>query len=434
MSSEESDVDVQEELVGAVKSANTFAGLLDSDDYDYEEDDEPAPVPVVTSAPPPPPPKPAKSNAKAKKEEDDEYEFLELMRKQQEKTKQEGQPRVSVKKLQFNIAKELADKYGELSFDDSTHIPRNANHSKFIVRRRKWPTVTPLPFKLTETAEGVFNVTLTDYGSESKQLFDDLQANMQMGEMMYVIKRDAFNIWLCMGVGRLAMFRKEFNDATDLDLKLTYVLQQCLPNTVSHGAKFEGPGAVDFFKLLSFIARFAFRRGCFQTSNDIWKFAALGCSSEDPLGVLICAAIPALYAEDKEFVKTMIESEITFRGIPLKHIPDWSVVDALLSVSEAPEKLDVEVAKWPMVFFYEKDEESPVALQMVQVALHRRIRPYLEQDRVEQALGKARKNAEKMNVEDLRRDTAERWKDITIEEDIYSMFVEEDALPVNPEA
>ena len=431
-SSEESD----EDLAVTASKANAFSALMDSDDEYYEEEggeaEPPAPAPVV-ALPPPPAPKAARPDKKDKKmNEDEEYEFLELMRQQEAKEKPEGHARVEVKKLQFNVAKELAEKYGETSFDDCTHLPRNAHASKFIARRRKWPAVTPLPFKLTETSEGVFNVALTDYGSEALNMAEELLANQEVEEMARLLSRDQYNIWLGMAIGRMMMFGKGFGEATDTDLKLTYVLQQCLPNTVTMGAVFGGPGAKEFFRLLAFIARFAFRRGCFQTSNEIWKFAALGSSDEDPVGVLICSAIPALYAGDRDFVKQMLESGKTFRGIPLKDVPDWPVCDALLCAEEDPEKLDKEVAKWPMVFASGIDMDVPPQLGLLLTSLKRRLEPYLEQH--ERVIRKARQNAEKLNGEDLRKEAVEMWTGVTIDEYTYSMFVEEDALPVNPAA
>jgi hypothetical protein len=184
--------------------------------------------------------------------------------------------------------------------------------------------------------------------------------------------------------------------------------------------------------MVGFIARFAFRRGCFTTSNELWKFAALNCGDEDPSGVLLAAAVPALYAEDLEFLTGMLSSQTTFRGIALKNVPDWTVCEALLGGDL--EKVAVEMAKWPYVFGLGEPEECPLALQSLQLALRRRILPILDKEHAQKVTRAAKAKLEGLNGEELRRDIYEQWQFFPPDESLFAMLVEEDALPVNPGA
>jgi hypothetical protein len=425
MSTESSDDDSPPR---AVPAQNTFAGLIsDSDEYS----DSIPPPPPVSIVPAPPPSAPPRATKRPRKpEEDDEAEYLELM-KQSHPTK----PDVKVspqRKLQFNFAKELIDRFSDNSFLDCTILPRTAPTSKFIVRRKSWPINVQLSFRSVESGNNSFAIELTEYGQQSKAQFDRLQETRNIDAMVRMLMREPFNVWLLMGIGRLKLFLKEFTDATDYALKLTFLLQQTIPGAFVFGSwKFSAPK--EFFEMVGFIARFAFRRGCFTTSNELWKFAALNSDDADPAGVLLAAAVPAFYAEDLDFLVGMLHSPVTFREIPLNSIPDWTVCEALLA--EDPEKVAIEIAKWPYVFgLGEPGDECPMALQSLQIALRRRILPILEKDKAKKVIRPAQEKLDALNSEELRRNVYEKWEFFPPEESLFAMLVEEDALPVNPGA
>lgn len=241
MSSESSDDDSPPR---AVSAQNTFAGLMsDSDEYSDSlppvlPAPAPAPAPVIPAPSPSPPPRATKRPRKP--EEDDEAEYLELM-KQSHPVK----PEVKIapqRKLQFNFAKELIDRFGDNAFLDCTILPRNAPTSKFIVRRKAWPIATQLSFRAVESRSNSFAVELTEYGQQSKVLFDRLQEARNIEAMVRILKQEPFNVWLLMGIGRLKLFQKEFTDATDYALKLTFLLQQTIPGAFISGIwKFSAP-------------------------------------------------------------------------------------------------------------------------------------------------------------------------------------------------
>jgi hypothetical protein len=421
MSSDSSDDD------GPIRATNTFAGLM-SDSNDYSDEDPPAPPPGPIPSPVVPP-RPAKKGPK--QVIDEEAEYLELM-----KASHSAKPEPKIapqRKLQFNFGKELMERYGDNSCLDCTVLPRNAAPSKFIVRRKGWPVIAQFSFKTIEVGGDSFRVELTEYGQQSAAQFQRLQEARDATAMWDVLMREPFNVMLLMAIGRLKLFTKEFIEATDFALRLTFLLQQAIPgNFVAGLSRFSAPK--EFFEMIAFIARFAFRRGCFVTSNELWKFAALNCGAADPAGVLLSAAVPALFAEDLEFISAMIASEATFRGIPLRCIPDWTVCEALLSGDA--EKLAAELTKWPYVFGLgpEPGEECPPALLSVQLALRRRILPILDKDHAKKLVRVAQPKIEEMDELELTRDPYDAWVRFPPEDSLFGMLVEEDALPVNPGA
>jgi hypothetical protein len=335
--------------------------------------------------------------------------------------------------LQFNFAKELIDRYGDNSWLDCTVLPRNAAASKFIVRRKGWPVIAQPSFKTIEAGNGSFRIELTEYGQQSLAQFERLQEARDIRTMVAILMREPFNVWLLMAIARLKLFTKEFTEGTDFALRLTFLLQQAIPGGFVAGiSKFSAPK--EFFEMIAFIARFAFRRGCFVTSNELWKFAALNCGDADSAGILLSAAVPALFAEDLEFISGMIGTGATFRGISLRYIPDWTVCEAFLS--EDPQKLAAELTKWSFVFSGgdPPGEECPPALLSVQMALRRRILPFLDTDRAKRLLRTAQAKGEEMDEFELTRDPYDAWVRFSPEESLFAMLVEEDALPVNPGA
>lgn len=456
-----------------------FAGLMsDSDD----EEEAPAIVQPVISAPPPPPPsskKNLKKNSKNKGDtEEDELAFLEQLAAQKQKSKELISPSAP-KKLELNIAKELNERFYETSFDDSFKLPKNSSNIKFITKRKNWPNLIPLSFTFKEintskknknknknlgnaglnsnpSSHQLYTISLSDYGKTCKQNFAILQRNLNIDIMLYKLQSDPFDFMLLMGIARYHLFRKEFQEATDLVLRLTFIVQQTIPNKfIFNSTKFQSN--TDFYDVVAFIARFAFRRGCNYTSTEIWKFAISVVEKDDPNCFYLCAAVPALFSSDLEFIesvlsKSTIQTEssesgkedyiISFRGIPISFIPDWTVCQALLYLTEKNDnsKMARVCAIWPDIFTEMKEDETveitidnemPPQLQRVCIALKRRLKPIIMKDNVQDTIHQLEDQIKAEDVKAEKERIFEKWSNLEGDIDV-SMIVEEDALPVNP--
>lgn len=453
-----------------------FAGLMSDSDDDI---DEPPPVQPVIAAPPPPPPSTKKNTKKkeqSKDDDDDEFAFLQKLAEQNKKNP-ESAPSVSVsKKLELNIAKELNERFFETSFDDSLKLPKNSSNNKFITKRKNWPNLIPPSFTVKEASsdngkkgkkrnknksensnsQQIYSISLSDYGQSCKKNFAILQRNLDIGIMLYKLRSDPFDFELLMGIARYHLFRKEFQEATDLVLRLTFIVQQTIPNKFISGiTKFQSN--TDFYDVLEFIARFAFRRGCNYTSTEIWKFAVSVVENDDPNCFYLCAAVPALFSSDLEFIenvlsKATIKSQsnendgddyaISFRGIPINYIPDWSVCQALLYLTEKNDdsKMSKVCALWPDIFTEMKeddtveitiDKEMPLQLQRLCIALKRRLKPIVMKDEVQDKVLQLSEKIKSEDVKDEKERIFKKWEAFNDDIDV-SMIVEEDALPVNP--
>jgi hypothetical protein len=208
-------------------------------------------------------------------------------------------------------------------------------------------------------------------------------------------------------------------------------LQQILPAAFVPGRS-RLTGAGDLMAMVAFIARFAFRRGCLDTALELWKFAAHSCEDDDSVGILLCAAVPALFAGNGEFIRAMLQTDRSFRGVPVKDIPDWGIALGLL---EGGEGLKLEAAKWGCVFGgSDPPDDCPAPLQTALVCLKRRIQPFIEREDVARTVREATRGAADMQGEELRRETCEKWRHFAMDEELFSTLVEEDMFPVNPEA
>ncbi|OHT08374.1 hypothetical protein TRFO_23218 [Tritrichomonas foetus] len=419
----------------------------DDDDYGYEEEIEespeneidnnniieekapsiPEPIPTPTVAAPPPPP-PKKQKKQKSEDEDEDAFFSALAAKQSQQPKRQPQIQAAHKKLQLNIARELIDRYYETSFDDATKLPKNASNIKFISKRKNWPGFSPPTFSMKETQKQKFSLALSDYGQRSKAEFSLLQKQMNIDAMVYQLHSNPYNYSLLMGLARYHLFKNEFNEATDFVLRLTLILQQTLPNKFVYGVT-KLIDSIDFYDIVAFIARFAFRRGCNDTSTELWKFAISVCEDNDPNCFFLCAAVPALFSNDLEFIQSVIKSERTFRGIPISFIPDWQICEALLLLDENLNKV---VNLWPDVFSEDEisDDKMPSQLQRIVIALRRRIKPFLDKEEVQFAIDEAKNK--KVDVEAEKKQIYDKWSKFTDDIDV-SLIVEEDALPVNAE-
>ena len=248
---------------------NAFAGLMD-DSYDYYSDDEPA-EPIAPAAPPPPPP-PAATNSKkknTKEEDDEEMAYLELMNEQKNKTKANQSKQIIPKNTRpyFNVAKELIDKYNDVTFEDCTKLPKNANNTKFMTRRKDWPVSILSSFKYRELVGDNFELSLTEYGSETKRKFGPIKTDPEQVPMLYqMLKYERFSIQLLEIGLQIAMYSREFADATEYALRLSWIVQQSIPNNFIFGKSIFVGDVADLQHICALVATFSFRRGCYITS------------------------------------------------------------------------------------------------------------------------------------------------------------------------
>lgn len=459
-----------------------FDGLMS--DSDEGDDNEPAPIQTPIAAPPPPPPS-TKKNVKKKgqdnDDDDDELAFLEKLAAQNKKNP-EPVALAAPKKLELNIAKELNERFFDTTFDDSIKLPKNSSINKFITKRKNWPNLIPSSFNVTEASSNNgkngkkrnknknkaetndtnsqhrYSITLSDYGQSCKKNFAILQKNLNIDIMLYKLRSDPFDFELLMGIARYHLFRKEFQEATELVLRLTFIVQQTIPSKfIYNTTKFQSN--TDFYNVIEFIARFAFRRGCNYTSTELWKFAVSIVENDDPNCFYLCAAVPALFSSDLEFIENILskstlrnqssESEtdnndylISFRGIPISFIPDWTVCQALLYLTEKNDnsKMAKVCALWPDIFTEMKEDDTveitidknmPQQLQRLCIALKRRLKPIVMKDEVQAAVRQLEEKIKSEDVKDEKEKIFKKWSDFKDDIDV-TMIVEEDALPVNP--
>jgi hypothetical protein len=298
----------QKEENGFSRPLNSFAALMsDESEYSYEEEDSKTPdVPIIR----PPAPK-SSQKRKIEANEDEDVAFLEQL-----KVERTPEPASRQHRFKFNIALELSTRFGESSCEDCTRLPHGSPMNKFIIRRRNWPSGCRCPFALIATSDpSIFSANLTEYGRESLDHYTHIASSG--ANLLNLQAEDPWNIWNLMSSCRMSVFDKEFSTATDQSLRIAFVLQQIMPlqwpsRIMAH---------VEFDKMIGFLAQFAFRRGCFETSNELWKFT-LRC--ENSTGCL-CAAIPSVFAEDLDFLAEYLKSDVRFQGIPLHFIPDWRI-------------------------------------------------------------------------------------------------------------
>ena len=438
---------------GYVRPVSKFAGLMSddySDEYFGEEEaknenqdiqkDEIKSVPVV-SAPPPPA---AKNKKKPKQEEDDDdEEFLKAAAAKNAKNIQNAKHLSSQKKLNLNIAKELVNRFYETSFDDALKLTKNAQNqpNKFISKRKDWSAFCST-FTAKEISKDRYSIVLTEYGRKCEEESNHLHETRSLEALImnfFSNEGNSFNVPMLIALAQLYLFNNEYNKATDMVLKLTFILQQSLPPKFINGVtKFQSNEL--FYTMIGFIAKFAFRRSCFDTSAEIWKFAFNIVEDDDPVYFLLSAAVPALFTEDLDFISYAINSNRTFRGIPLKYIPDWPIVEALLTYTNDSSKLEKQVLLWPLVFneTLEKPSDVPENLHSICMALRRRIKPILDKNEVQSIVDKALQklqDPENKNQDDIKNEQKaiyEKWNSFQDEINIYQI-VEEDYLPVNPE-
>lgn len=415
---------------------NPFAGLdYSSDDgYGGEEDGEEEkreiyipPAPVIQAAPPPPAVKPKKEE---KKDEDSDAEFMELMEQHQKKQKYNIPKREVSEKLKFNVAQELIDRYDEQAFADAAKIPKSAPINKFINRRREWPSVVSSSYRVRELPGDKCEVTYTEYGLSCKKQFAKLEELRIQGSIiqdaLQILPMEPFCPQLLYPACNVALFQREFNVATDIALRLTWILQQTLPqNFKPSKTVFVGEAAGAFQNLAAYIATFCFRRGCYTTSAALWKFCVENFM-EDSSSALIAAAIPALFVGDKDFIERTLNSGRKVNNVPITDLPDWRICAALLDDDD--ERLKKELSMWRHALLGEElDQSTPDKLASIEMLAKKRLTTYLQRDDVSSRISRLQKDVTK--DDSLREKLVLSWAAFQGEIPVFQIL-EEAAMPV----
>lgn len=376
-----------------------------------------------------------KKNTK-KTASNDEFELLE----------KELQDKVSVndtsdtKKEVFNmsdmnIGKELKEKLGINAFDDYILGSSNGKKTwKFIQKKRSFPTPFPNFFKRIDQTANKFKIDYSDEGMQQNDMFSVFQALNEAQNIMDMSVSFPFCPLTIPIHCQSLFFEGKFDAATDAALKGLYVIQQTLPPYyVPLVTKIDpSPAREEFLKLIAFLARFSFRRGCFTSSLALWKFG-LSLTEDDPCNFILYMAVPALYKSDADLLKSILNSDREWRGIPIRYIPDWSICYKMLTYGEDVTELAVEFARWPFVFESDglaHEFDIPPVLDSVGKALRKRIDPFVKRSNFSETFETAIAIASSMPPDpDEMSELVSLWYSVDMEEIDISQYVEEMYLP-----
>lgn len=410
-------------------------------DFDLlaEEDEEdiapppPAPVPKVA---PKPPPSTKKGKQKGKKEEIDEDAEFEALALEMAKKKSEPKPQNKPEQKTFpinnlNFARELKTILKTNAYDEYLKIPKASAANRFIGKKKTWPSPFPQFFKFNPLDDNTYLIDYTEEAKEQVSVFnafkrmDDVQSILDMGRQFPMSP-----LTIPVLCGQL-LFNREFDRATEVCLRGFYVLQQALPpNFDPMKSKIvESPAYEEFLNLIKFLAQFAFRRCCFETATALWRFG-IYITCDDAKDFLLLAAVPALYANDKEFINEMLDGTHKWRGVPVEYIPDWTICRALFSIQDDILPLSKEVARWPFIF---KDigangeMEPPQFLESLGTAFRRRAKKFLEGK--DEILQTAALLATDMDESDSQAVALSYWYDAPVDDIFVGGFDEEMVLP-----
>ena len=229
------------------------------------------------------------------------------------------------------------------------------------------------------------------------------------------------------------LFERQFEKATSIVLKGLYILQQHLPLNFIPLKSIIYPSTAreDFLELISFIARFSFRRSCFETSKNLWKFG-ISLTIDDPCNFLLLAAIPALYSKDKEFINEIINSNKTWRNIPINFLPDWTISYALLNLPDDCELIAHEISKWPFYFTdfgKESNVEPSNLLSSLSEAFKRRTKKLFENNDLKDFLETSIILSTEIDESEFQAIALSYWYDVITDGIEVGEFVEEFVLP-----
>jgi hypothetical protein len=275
-------------------------------------------------------------------------------------------------------------------------------------------------------------VRFTQFGSEQSSIFQAFARANDAPGLLELGRTSHFVPPIIPVACQSLLFDREFDAATEVVLRGFYVLQCSLPTGFIplHSKLAASPARLEFLDLIAFLARFSFRRDCFQTSIALWRFG-LALTDDDPGNFALLAAVPALYAGAAAFVAEVLESHREWRGVPVRYIPDWPFVSALLNPDDV-EALAKEIARWPFVF-----EEYGIACEMdvppvlvsLGAAFRRRVQKYCEREEIATAIATAADLARLLDESEEQAVAMSFWFGVQSEDIEFGAFVEEAVMP-----
>ena len=455
----EVEIDDDSPLEETEPQLSNFALLRDSDD-DYDngneeetsekgahevkqktEEEEKKEVYVPPTPPPPPTSSSSnkKQNKKNKKEIDEDEEFALLAmeleqkkaKKQKEKENSKGIEDEKFNMSSLNLAKELKKLLGTTKFDDYLKLPKNASSNRFIAKMKYYPTPFPQFFDIKPISPNEYTVHFTELGNSQYSIFtamqraNDIQGIIELGPQLPMCPL------ILPVICQQRLFNRDFDGATDIAMRGLYVLQQSLPNDFipMKSKLLPSPARETFLQLIAFIARFAFRRCCFETSTALWKFG-ISLTDDDPENFLLLAAVPALYAKDEKFIDEMLASDRTWRDIPIKYIPDWPLAKSIFSLPDDLLPFSNEIAKFSFAFTEEGAEcnmDVPPLLASIGEAFRRRTKKYFEGK--DEMIQTGAMLSTEIDMQDEQAITISYWSEVDTTGVDVADFVEEMVLP-----
>lgn len=426
---EEEEIDEKDLIETQPSKINDLSLLKDEEEDAIELPKAPEP-PKIT----PPPPKSKKQKKKQEVDLDDEFAALAAQLEVKKAEAAEAQKNITFPMEKLNLARELKTILGTNAYDDFLKIPKAASALRFIGKKKYYPTPFPNFFTLKDIGNDEFTVHYTELGDSQASVFHALQRLNDMPGILELAPTMPMCPLLIPILCQNLLFQREFEKATDIAMRGLYVIQQSLPANFPAGkAKLmPSPARKDFLDLIAFLARFAFRRCCFETSMYLWRFG-LSLTEDDPGSFMLSAAVPALYAKDRAYIKEMLESDLTWRGIPLANIPDWVFAAAILELPDDILPLSQAIAKFPFVFAetlgQPSEFEAPPLLASVGEAFVRRTKKLFDGQAMEGMLETAAMLATEMDEADFQAITMSYWLDVDSTDVEVADFVEEMVLP-----
>jgi hypothetical protein len=299
-------------------------------------------------------------------------------------------------------------------------------------RLKKWPKVITPYFEIVNVRGRRFVVRYTEFGSQQSSIYQAMARLNDSNALLTLGLTSHFVPPMIQVACQSLLWNRQFDAATEVALRGFWVLQLSLPpGFVPLQSKFDpSPARLDFLNLVAFLARFAFRRNCFQTSMALWQLG-LAVTDDDPANFALLAAVPALYAGAADYVTEMIESEREWHGVPIRYIPDWPLVRALLNPEDI-EGLAREIARWPFVF---EEYGIPCELQLPPVlgslatVFRRRIAKYCEKREIAEAIGNAAELAACLDEDEEQATAMSFWFGVSDVEIEFGNMDEEAVMP-----
>ena len=421
--------------VNAQNENSTDFSLLMNDENDTNEEKNEENQSINPMPPPPPPPKKNKGKKQKQTEEDEENDLQELILASKKVSEEKEKQKNTFSMQKLNLARELKETMKIAKFDDCLKLPKTSSQTRFMNRLKKWPKNIPHFFNIVpeKNGEDAFRVEYTEYGNEQSSIYhalariNDAQGIMQLGQSTH------FSPLVLPLLCQSLLFQREFESATEIALRGLYIIQVSLPtNYLPLQSKLvPSPARKDFLDLIAFVARFAFRRACYETSLNLWKFG-ISLTVDDPSNFLLVSAVPALYASDSKWIEEMINSDLTWRGIPIRYLPDWTICYALLQPPDEIELLSKEIAKWPFYFEefgMEVNIDIPPLLSSLATAFKRRTEKFMENSDISSMVEVSVTSAQFLDMSDEQAIGLSYWLSVPSGEVEIADIVEEFAMP-----